>query len=73
MLVAAKLLAKGQCNPRFAYSGFTRQEHDVALTCLGSRPAILQNAQLLLTADECRQLRAVQRLEPTICPSLADN
>src|SRR5215467_9091914 len=49
---------------RLADSGFAGDEHNLTVTCLGARPTPQQQVDLLVAADQRRQRRSVQSLEP---------
>ena len=52
-----------RCDTRLADPGFAGDQHDLAVANLGARPAAQQQIELLVTADQRGQRRAVQCLE----------
>ena len=64
--LVAQPLAQGEDDARLADAGLAGQEHDLALALLGLPPAIEQQRELLLAADERRE--APQRAGPRSAP-----
>jgi hypothetical protein len=64
-------LAQSEHNPGLADAGRAGQEHDLALAFLGLPPAVEQQRQLMLAADERREGLSVQGLEPPLCAARA--
>jgi hypothetical protein len=64
-------LAQSEHNPGFADAWRAGQEHDLALACLGLPPAVEQQRELVLAADERREGLSVQAIEPPLCAARA--
>src|SRR5262244_1658860 len=55
---------------RFANSGLARDQHDLAVPCLGARPATQQEIDFLAASDQRAERRSAQRLEPALDDAL---
>src|SRR5882757_7797658 len=64
MLAFGNALTQRAEHPRLADAGRTGQQHHLSLAGTGQLPAVKQQANLVLTADERGQPGAVCRLEP---------
>ena len=70
-VLGAQSLAQGEDEPRLADTGLAREQHDLALAVPGLPPAVEEQRQLLVAADERRARRAVERLEAALRRALA--
>jgi len=66
MRLGAEAFFEGCGEARLADAGFARDQHDLAVAGLGARPAPQQQVDLLVAADERRQRRPAQSLEPAL-------
>ena len=70
-VLGAQPLAQGEDDPRLADAGLAREQHDLALAGPGEPPAVEEQRQLLVAADERGRAGAVERLEPAFRRPLA--
>ena len=64
MRLDVEALLQRRGDARLADAGFAGDQHDLAVAGLGARPAPQQQVDFLVAADQRRQRRSVQRLEP---------
>ena len=64
--LGVKPLRQCRGEARFADAGFAGDQHDLAVACLGPRPAAQQQVDLLVAADQRAQCRSAQGLEPAL-------
>jgi hypothetical protein len=63
MRLVGQALDQAAGQTRFANPSLAREQHQLTFPVLGPRPALQQDAQLMLAADQRREPLAVQRLE----------
>ena len=66
-------LAERPHKARLADAGLARQQHHLAVALLGPLPALEQKSDLMLAADQRRQARPMQRLEPAFGGAFPDH
>ena len=64
MRLGVEALLQCRGDARLADAGLARDQHDLAVARLGARPAPQQQVDLLVAADQRRQRRSAQCLEP---------
>ena len=64
--LAGETLAERAHDPRFADPRLTREQHYLAFALLGALPPVREQIDLVLAADQCRELLAVHGLEPAL-------
>src|SRR5215831_14378755 len=64
MRLVTKALLKCRDDTRLAEPRFAGDQHYLAVSCLGARPAPQQQVDLLVAANQWAQRRSAQRLEP---------
>ena len=71
--LVAEPLAQRLHEPGFADAGLAAEQHDLALAFLGPLPAVEQESDLLLAADQRREGAGAQGLEAALGPARAEH
>src|SRR5262245_66686506 len=71
--LGAQPFAQCDRDARLANARFTAKQHHLTVAILSPPPVVEEQGQLLVAADERREPHAVQCLEPTLDPTLAND
>jgi hypothetical protein len=69
----SETLTQCEDNPRLADAGFAGQHYDLTLAAFGRLPAIEEESEFMVAADQRADIGAPQRLEPTLGWRFAKN
>jgi hypothetical protein len=69
----SQALTQCEDNPRLADAGFSGQHYDLTLAAFGHLPAIEEESEFMVAADQRSDIRASQGLEPTLGCRFANN